>query len=174
MLIWGLVLVLEIRLDKTHVGPVMKITSLRMPLTAIQVAGFVLALMIAWPVMAGARLDRGYSTYLQVAPIFMPKQQSLLYLLNTPPTRPRRAHAGAAGGSALSALGQALVLKPDLGACQSFKHGCREGDIVTLPHNDVMRTMGAGLGMRVGGVRFEYAYGLHTGANFIGIRKSIP
>ncbi len=164
---------LEIRLDKTHVGPVMKITSLRMPLTAIQVAGFVLALMIAWPVMAGARLDRGYSTYLQVAPIFMPKQQSLLYLLNTPPARTTRAHDSGAGGT-LSALGQALVLKPDLGACQSFAHGCREGDIVTLPHDNVMRTMGAGLGMRVGGMRLEYAYGLHTGANFIGIRESIP
>ena len=174
VLSWAAVSVFEIRPDKTHVDPTMQMTSLRMHPAALQAASLVLALMIAWPAMAGVRLDRGYSTYLQVAPIFTPKQQSLLYLLNTPPTRPRRAHAGAAGGSALSALGQALVLKPDLGACQSFKHGCREGDIVTLPHNDVMRTMGAGLGMRVGGVRFEYAYGLHTGANFIGIRKSIP
>ncbi|WP_297396098.1 hypothetical protein, partial [Acidiferrobacter sp.] len=84
-----------------------------------------------------------------------------------------RPSAGAMGG-ALSNLGQALVLKPDLGACQSFVHGCHEGAIVTMPHNDVMRTMGAGLGMRVGGVRFEYAYGLHTGANFLGIRTRIP
>ncbi len=137
-------------------------------------AGLVLALVIASPAMAGLGVHRGYPSYLQVAPIITPKQQSLMYLLNTPRARHAKGRVRRAGGGALSALGQALVLKPDLGACQSFAHGCHEGDIVTMPHNDVMQTMGAGLGMRVGGVRFEYAYGLHTGANFIGIRKSIP
>ncbi len=155
-------------------NPVMSTISFKIRARGAQCAGFVLALLIAWPAMAALRLHREYPSYLQVAPTFSPKQQSLMYLLNTPPTRHARTHASAAGGGALSTLGQALVLKPDLGACQSFSHGCHEGDIVTLPHNDVMRTMGAGLGMRVGGVRFEYAYGLHTGANFIGIRESIP
>lgn len=103
------------------------------------------------------------------------KKPTLIELLNPPPSTYASAERGqSAGDGALSSLGQALVIKPDLGACQSFAHGCHEGAIVTMPHNDVMQTMGAGLGMRVGRLRFEYAYGLHTGANFIGIRSPIP
>lgn len=166
--------VFEICPDRTHVPLAMKTISLRMRPRGLWAASIVLALLVALPAAARARLPREYPGYLQVAPVFTPEQQSLMYLLNTPRVRHARTHARTAGGGALSTLGQALVLKPDLGACQSFAHGCHEGDIVTLPHNDVMQTMGAGLGMRVGGVRFEYAYGLHTGANFIGIRESIP
>ena len=168
------VLVFEIRLDRTHVHLAMKTIFLRMRPRGAQAAGLALALVIASPAMAGFAMHREHPDYLQVAPIITPRQQSLMYLLNTPRAQHARAHPRSAGGGPLSALGQALVLKPDLGACQSFSHGCHEGDIVTMPHNDVMQTMGAGLGMRVGGVRFEYAYGLHTGANFIGIRKRIP
>lgn len=97
----------------------------------------------------------------------------LLAVLNPPHHKLPKKRA-ASQGDPLGSISRALVLKPDLGACQSFKDGCREGAIVTMPTNNVMQTLGAGLGMRIGGVRFEYAYGLHTGANFIGIRSHLP
>lgn len=128
--------------------------------------------LMAAPALAARQIQWARSADGSVAPVFSPRQQSLMYLLNGVPARHRA--AGEGGGGALAALGQALVLKPDLGACQAFVHGCHEGAIVTLPDHDVLRTLGAGLGMRLGSVRFEYAYGIHTGASFIGIRSSIP
>ncbi len=107
-----------------------------------------------------------------VAPILPPGRQSLSDLLNAPSPQ-RKAFANPTGG-ALARFGQALVLKPDLGACQSFIDGCHEGAIVTMPHDHIIRTMGAGLGVRLGGVRVEYAYGPYIGANFLGIRTRIP
>ena len=146
--------------------------TLRMRATCWWTMALVLVGLMVSPAWAARRLHLSHPTQVPVALAVRPRQQSLMDLLNAPPPRSRPS-AGAMGG-ALSNLGQALVLKPDLGACQSFVHGCHEGAIVTMPHNDVMRTMGAGLGMRFGGVRFEYAYGLHTGANFLGIRTRIP
>ena len=100
-------------------------------------------------------------------------RRPLLAVLNPPHHKPPKKRTASQGGP-LGSISRVLVLKPDLGACQSFKDGCREGAIVTMPTNNVMQTLGAGLGMRIGGVRFEYAYGLHTGANFIGIRTHLP
>lgn len=100
-------------------------------------------------------------------------RRPLLAALNPPHHKAAKKPATSHGGP-LGSISRALVLKPDLGACQSFKNGCHEGAIVTMPTNNTMQTLGAGLGMRIGGVRFEYAYGLHTGANFIGIRSHLP
>lgn len=110
--------------------------------------------------------------HLSLKPVFVKPKKPLQKILNPKPHKVDGHHHHA--GGPLSSLSNALVFKPDLGACQSFKNGCHEGDIVTLPNNNVMQTMGAGLGMRVGGIRFEYAHGLHTGANFLGIRTHIP
>ncbi len=102
-------------------------------------------------------------------------RRPLLAALNPPHHKPRKKSTlTESQDDPLKSLSQALVFKPDLGACQSFKNGCREGAIVTMPTNNAIQTLGAGLGMRIGGVRFEYAYGIHTGANFIGIRSHIP
>ncbi len=110
-----------------------------------------------------------------VARVLAKPRRPLLAVLNPPHHKPRKNSTQAKSqGGALKSLSQALVFKPDLGACQSFKNGCHEGAIVTMPTNNPMQTLGAGLGMRIGGIRFEYAYGLHTGANFIGIRSPIP
>lgn len=158
---------------RTHIDPVMMTMILFLRDSRHRLAmAMVLASLVAGPAWAARARHPIHTVPVPMASAVQPRQQSLMDLLNTPPLR-RRPPAGRVSG-ALSNLGQALVLKPDLGACQSFVHGCHEGAIVTMPHNDVMQTMGAGLGMRVGGVRFEYAYGLHTGANFLGIRTRIP
>jgi len=105
-------------------------------------------------------------------PTFVVRKRSLEDILNASPkgkVAPPKQIKGP-----LSSLSQALVIKPDLGACQSFINGCHEGDIVTMPNDNVMQTVGAGLGLRIGAIRFEYAHGLHSGANFIGIRSRIP
>lgn len=110
-------------------------------------------------------------------PAFVKPARPLVHLLNPPlhsvPGEKNSKSASARGG-ALGSLSHSLVFKPDLGACQSFTHGCHEGDIVTMPTHNTMNTLGAGLGMRIGGVRFEYAYGLRSRVNFIGIRTHIP
>lgn len=156
---------------RTHIY----VTMMTMTFSLCKTRHFATALVLAGVLAAPAWAVPPRHTHaprIPLVPIAQPRRQSLIDLLNTPPPR-RRPPAGQVGG-ALSNLGQALVLKPDLGACPSFSHGCHEGAIVTMPHNNVMQTMGAGLGMRVGSVRFEYAYGLHTGANFLGIRTRIP
>ncbi|MHB8253270.1 MAG: hypothetical protein ACYDEV_06115 [Acidiferrobacter sp.] len=105
-------------------------------------------------------------------PIFAEPRHPLIDILNPHSYRPRAALSE--NHNPFAGISQALVVKPDLGACQSFANGCHEGAIVTMPNHNVMQTLGAGLGLRVGGVRFEYAHGLYTGANFIGIRSQIP
>ena len=163
----------EILGGRTHIYPAMMTMTFHLRETRRWAMTLVLAgSLLVGPAWAAQPRHPVPMTHVAMAPTAQPWRQSLMDLLNTPPAR-RRPPPGQVAG-ALSSLGQALVLKPDLGACQSFVHGCHEGAIVTMPHNDVMQTMGAGLGMRVGGVRFEYAYGLHTGANFLGIRTRIP
>ena len=163
----------EIPGGRTHIYPAMMTMTFRLRETRRWAMTLVLAgSLLVGPAWAARLRHPAHGTHVPMAPAAQPRRQSLMDLLNTPP--PRRRPPPDRVGGALSSLGQALVLKPDLGACQSFVHGCHEGAIVTMPHNDVMQTMGAGLGMRVGGVRFEYAYGLHTGANFLGIRTRIP
>ncbi len=71
-------------------------------------------------------------------------------------------------------LGESLVLKPDLGSCKTFARACAEGGIISPTPMHPIRTLGAGVGVRVGGVRLEYARGLQTGTNFIGIRSRLP
>ncbi len=135
------------------------------------------ALLLGGAFLTGARGAMGSdvtrSINAGVAQALAKPRRPLLGVLNPPHhkalKKPTQSHGGPLGS-----ISRALVFKPDLGACQSFTNGCHEGAIVTMPTNNAMQTLGAGLGMRIGGVRFEYAYGLHTGANFIGIRSHLP
>ncbi len=94
---------------------------------------------------------------------------SLADLLNPVRSTQSQAQAGARSGIAGS-----LILKPDLGSCKTFAHACAEGGIISPVPLHPIRTLGAGVGLRLGGVRLEYARGLRTGTNFIGIRSRLP
>lgn len=107
--------------------------------------------------------------YLSVEPRFGPIVPPLLAALN-----PRPSRAAVAPATPPSARGASLILKPDLGSCKEFADACREGGIVSPSPTHPLQTFGAGLGLRVGAVRFEYARGLRTGVNFIGIRTRFP
>jgi len=145
-------------------------------LSEVSYRPWVLGLILVLGLVGGVRAAVAYGITkppdVAVPSIFSEPRRPLFDLLNphhrrSPTTEPR-AH------NSLSGISQTLILKPDLGACQSFVNACHEGAIVTLPTDHVMQTMGAGLGIWVGGVRFEYAHGLHTGVNFVGIRSQLP
>ena len=107
--------------------------------------------------------------YLSVEPQFGPVAPPLWAALN-----PRPPLAAVASATPASPGGASLILKPDLGSCKEFTDACREGGIVSPSPTHPLQTFGAGLGLQVGAVRFEYARGLRTGVNFIGIRTRFP
>ncbi len=115
----------------------------------------------------------GAAAHMILRPHLVRPRPPLARLLNRARAPARPTHTGG-GSGLLGGIPGALVLKPDLGACQSYLDACHEGAIVKLPSRHILQTMGAGLGLDIGGVRLEYAHGLRTGANFIGIRGRIP
>ncbi|MDA8389957.1 MAG: hypothetical protein M0Z76_04355 [Gammaproteobacteria bacterium] len=87
---------------------------------------------------------------------------------------PARLVQAPVGMGARSGIAGSLVLKPDLGSCKTFARACAEGGIISPVPLHPIRTLGAGVGLQLGGVRLEYARGLQTGTNFIGIRSRLP
>ena len=134
--------------------------------------GLALALVLTGQAGAAVASPSGKLPDIALLPLFTKPRRPLIDFLN--PHQQQSFEQGLHEDNPLIGIAQALILKPDLGACQSFTNGCHEGGIVMMPTNNVMQTLGAGLGMQMGGVRLEYAHGLHTGVNFIGIRSSIP
>lgn len=142
------------------------------------VRGMVCVFLVACPLVGFAQfLPKGHKVPdLSVLPNFRAPRQPFIRALNAPRTGAGTSNQLAESTSAASswgALSDSLILKPNLGDCQSFAIACHEGDIVTTPEHP-LQTIGAGIGVRVGGVRFEYARGIHTGVNFLGIRTRFP
>lgn len=126
------------------------------------IAGLAVAALVPLPVWAvHATPD------LRVDPQFGVATPPLMTILNPPAV----AHGHVLPTSSGS---PSLILKPDLGSCKEFSVACREGGIISPSPTHPLRTLGAGLGVRIGGVRLEYARGLQTGVNFIGVRTRFP
>ncbi|HUW98557.1 MAG TPA: hypothetical protein VMV40_06910 [Acidiferrobacter sp.] len=143
-------------------------------LSVIGYRAWVLGLvLVVGPVGAAcATVSYDQTVFSGTSSVFAQPRQPLVEALNPHGQFSRTLDSGPPG--LWDSLSQTFVLRPGLGTCQSFVDGCREGAIVTIPTNNVIETMGVGLGVQMGAVRFEYARGLHSGVDYVGIRSPIP